>query len=291
MSKVDLHIHSTASDGRLSPEQVVRKAIENGVAVIALCDHDTLDGISPALETAASFPSFTLIPGVEINTDVGEGEAHVLGYFIDCNHPDLLANLAYLRDSRVGRAQRMIAKLNNLGFNISWERVKEIAGDGSIGRPHIAQALLEKGYIKSFPEAFNKYIGFGCPAYAERDKIAPAEAVRLILRAGGLPVLAHPFTLKNPEVMISELQSNGLVGIEAHYNGYTPGETARLLDWADKYGLIATGGTDYHGLNTSNEVDIGGVDVPMESAEKLIALAKQRHPPSATSQRTSDELL
>ncbi len=276
MSKVDLHVHSTASDGRLSPEQVVRKAVENGLAVIALSDHDTVNGIPPALETAKSFPSFTLIPGVEINTDVGEGEAHVLGYFVDYRHPDLLANLANLRESRVGRAQRMIAKLNNIGFNISWERVKEIAGDGSIGRPHIAQALLEKGYINSFQEAFNKYIGWGCPAYAEREKIAPAEAVRLILRAGGLPVLAHPFTLKNPETMISQLKSHGLVGIEAHYNGYAPEEILKLLGWADKYGLIATGGTDYHGLNTGNEIDIGGVDVPMEAVERLIALIKQR---------------
>ncbi len=147
MSKVDLHVHSTASDGRLSPEQVVRRAVENGLSVIALSDHDTVDGIAPALKAAASFPSFTLIPGVEINTDVGEGEAHILGYFIDCNNPDLMANLATLRNSRVGRAQRMIVKLNKLGFNIEWERVKEIAGDGSIGRPHIAQALLEKGYV------------------------------------------------------------------------------------------------------------------------------------------------
>lgn len=276
MSKVDLHVHSTASDGRLSPEQVIRKAVENGLTVIALCDHDTVDGIPPALETAGSFPSFTLIPGVEINTDVGEGEAHVLGYFIDYRHPELLANLANLRESRVGRAQRMIGKLKNLGFNIEWERVKEIAGDGSIGRPHIAQALLEKGYINSFQEAFNKYIGWGCPAYAERERIAPVEAVRLILRAGGLPVLAHPFTLKNPETMISELKSNGLVGIEAHYNGYSAEEIAKLLGWADKHGLIATGGTDYHGLNTGNEADIGGVDVPMESAERLIALVRQR---------------
>ena len=170
----------------------------------------------------------------------------------------------------------MIDKLKNLGFNVEWERVKQIAGDGSIGRPHIAQALLEKGYVSSFQEAFNKYIGWGCPAYAEREKIAPEEAVRLILRAGGLPVLAHPFTLKNPEPMISELKSNGLVGIEAHYNGYAPGEITKLLGWADKYGLTATGGTDYHGLNTGNEVEIGGVEVPMEAAERLIALAKQR---------------
>jgi predicted metal-dependent phosphoesterase TrpH len=276
MSTVDLHLHSTASDGRLSPGEVVRKAVGNGLAVIALTDHDSVEGIAAALETAKTFPSFTLIPGVEINTDVGEGEAHVLGYFIDYLHPELLVSLSNLRDSRVNRAQRMITKLNNLGFDIKWERVKEIAGDGSIGRPHIAQALLEKGYIKTFQEAFNKYIGHGCPAYADREKISPVDAVTLVSRAGGLPVLAHPFTLKDPESMIKELKANGLAGIECHYNGYSSEAVKMLLGWADNYGLIPTGGTDYHGLNTANEVEIGAVEVPMASAERLIALAKQK---------------
>ena len=276
MSKVDLHLHSTASDGRLSPGEVVRKAVGNGLAVIALTDHDSVDGIPAALETAKTFPSFTLIPGVEINTDVGEGEAHVLGYFVDYLHPELLASLSNLRDSRVNRAQRMITKLNNLGFDIKWERVKEIAGDGSIGRPHIAQALLEKGYIKTFQEAFNKYIGHGCPAYADREKISPVDAVTLVSRAGGLPVLAHPFTLKDPEPMIKELKGNGLAGMECYYNGYSSEAVKMLLGWADNYGLIPTGGTDYHGLNTANEVEIGTVEVPMASAERLIALAKQK---------------
>lgn len=280
MSKVDLHLHSTASDGRLSPGQVVRKAVEKGLVVIALTDHDTVDGIPPALEAAKSFPAFTLIPGVEINTDVGEGEAHLLGFFVDYRHPELLENLASLRDSRIGRAKRMISKLNAIGMHIEWERVLQIAGDGSIGRPHIAQAMLEKGYINSFQEAFNKYIGFGGPAYAEREKIAPGDAVRLVLRAGGLPVLAHPFTLKDPEKMIAGLKAEGLAGIEAYYGGYTPEQVNRLTGWANKYDLIPTGGTDYHGLGTINEIDIGGADVPMESAEKLIAAAKQKQNPA-----------
>ena len=276
MSKVDLHLHSTASDGRLSPAEVVRKSAEAGLNFIALCGHDTVAGIPPALEAAKKFPSLTVIPGVEINTDVAAGEAHILGYFVDYGHPGLLASLANLRDSRLDRAQRMITKLGNLGLDITWERVKQIAGDGSIGRPHIARALQEKGYITSFEEAFNKYIGSGRPAYVERTKIAPAEATQLILRANGLPVLAHPRTLTNPEAMIAELKSNGLVGIEAYYNGYTPEEIKGLVGLADKYSLIVTGGTDYHGLGTHNESPIGGVDVPLESAEKLLALAKQK---------------
>ncbi len=276
MSKVDIHIHSTASDGRLSPEEVVRKSAELGLTVIALCDHDTVDGIAPALAAAKAFPRLKVIPGIEVSTDVSDGEAHVLGYFIDYTDHKLLARLERMRNSRRGRAQRMIAKLGNLGINIEWQRVQEIAGSGSMGRPHIAQAMLEKGYISSIKEAFTDYISRDGPAYAEREKMTPAEAVAMILQTKGLPVLAHPFTTNDPEAMIIELKKAGLVGIEAHYDGYTADEVNQLVDLANKHNLIATGGSDYHGLGLSNETMLGGVEVPMESAEQLIALAKQQ---------------
>jgi len=170
----------------------------------------------------------------------------------------------------------MIDKLGDLGIHIEWQRVQEIAGGSSIGRPHIAQAMLEKGYITSFKEAFTKYISRDGPAYVEREKITPVGAVELILRANGLPVLAHPFTINDPEMMIIELKAAGLVGIEAYYNSYTTDEISRLVSLADRHNLITTGGSDYHGLDDSNETMIGGVDVPMESAERLIALAEQR---------------
>ncbi len=276
MSKVDLHTHSTASDGRLSPAEVIRKSAEAGLTVIALADHDTVDGIVPALEAAKTFPWLKVIPGVEISTDVPEGEVHVLGYFIDFTYPELQATLRRMRYSRQERAQGMIAKLRNLGLPIEWERVKEIAGGGSIGRPHLAQALLEKNYIASIKEAFTKYIGWGGPAYVSREKMTPVEAVALILQANGLPVLAHPLTINNSETMIIELKAAGLVGIEAYYDGYTVEEINGLVTLAKRYGLIATGGSDYHGLDTSTETMIGGADVPIESAEQLIALAEQR---------------
>ncbi len=285
MSKVDLHIHSTASDGQLSPAGVVRKAAETGLTVIALTDHDTVDGIPPALETAKTFPALTVIPGVEINTDVAEGEAHILGYFVDYHHPELLAALAKLRDSRQKRAQRMITKLRNLGLPVDWERVKEITGTGSIGRPHIAQAMLEKGYITSFKEAFTRYIGWGGPAYVEREKVAPDEATRLILRANGLPVLAHPFTVTNPQTIILELKASGLVGIEVYYNNYTAEEIKKLVSLADKYHLITTGGSDYHGPDINDGTTIGSADVPLESADQLRALAK--HPRQVGTRPTS----
>jgi len=276
MSKVDLHIHSTASDGRLSPAEVVHKSVERGLTIIAIADHDTVDGIAPALAAVEAFPQLKVIPCVEISTDVPHGEVHVLGHFIDYTDPELRATLEKLRNSRRERAQGMIAKLRNLGIHIEWQRVQEIAGSGSIGRPHIAQAMLEKGYITSLKEAFTKYISRGGTAYVEREKMTPVEAVELILKANGLPVLAHPLTVNDPETMVVELKAAGLVGLEAYYNSYTTDEINRLVNLADKYDLIASGGSDYHGLDASTETMIGGVDVPMESAEQLIALAEQR---------------
>ena len=275
-SKVDLHLHSTASDGRFSPAEVVGKAAEAGLTVIALTDHDNVDGIAPALGAAKAFPGLKVIPGVELSTDISQGEVHLLGYFLDYTHHELIAHLNRMSNSRQERAQGMLTKLRSLGLSIEWERVKEIAGSGSIGRPHIAQALLEKGYISSIKEAFTKYISWGGPAYVEREKMPPGEAAKLILRANGLPVLAHPLTLNDPETIIVELQASGLVGIEAYYNGYTDEETSRLVSIADKYGLIVTGGSDYHGLDASAETTMGGVDIPIKSAEQLIALAKKR---------------
>jgi len=274
--KVDLHMHSTASDGCLSPIELVRKSAELGVTIIALADHDTVDGIAPALAAAKAFPWLKVIPSVEISTDVPHGEAHVLGYFIDYTDRELLVRLEGMRNSRRERGQKMVAKLRNLDINIEWQRVQEIAGSGSIGRPHIAQAMLEEGYTASIKEAFTNYIGRGSLAYIERQKMTPLEAVEIILRAKGLPVLAHPLTINDPEAMVIELKKAGLVGIEAYYNGYTADEVSRLVSLANRHNLIATGGSDYHGLELINETMIGGTDVPMESAEQLITLAKER---------------
>ena len=275
MGQVDLHVHSTASDGKLSPQAVVAKAAGLGLKVMALTDHDSIDGIVPALKSAEDFPELKVIPGVEISTDIPEGQAHVLGYYIDFHSNGLKAALERFRDSRERRARSMVDKLSGLGIDIDWERVKEIAGDGSVGRPHIARAMLERDYIGTFGEAFDKYIGQDSPAYVERDKMTPAEAVKLIIQARGLPVLAHPFTVNNPETLIGELKEAGLAGIEAYYKDYSTDATETLLGWADKYNLIVTGGTDYHGIDDSTEVIIGGVDVPLASAENLTALAEK----------------
>lgn len=276
MSKVDLHIHSTASDGRHSPQEIVRKAAGLGLEVIALADHDSVDGIAPALEEARKLNRLQFIPAVEVSTDVPSGEVHILGYFIDYTSEELAAALERFRYSREGRAQGMVAKLAELGIQISWERVREIAGDGTIGRPHIAQAMLEKGHIGSIKEAFDKYIARDGPAYVERDKMTPEEAVRLILRNRGLPVMAHPSTAPEPEAMIVELKAAGMVGIEAYYNNYMNEEIGNLIALAKDHGLIITGGSDYHGLDESNETLMGGVEVPMEAVNRLIARAEPK---------------
>jgi predicted metal-dependent phosphoesterase TrpH len=273
VSQVDLHFHSTASDGKHTPAELIAKAAERGLKIVSLTDHDSIEGIASAIEAAKAYPNLTFIPGVEISTDLPDGEAHILGYFIDYTDPVFKKELEKFRDSRTGRGRRMVEKLNGLGIKIDWARVQEIAGDGAIGRPHVAQAMLEKNYVKTFEEAFDKYIGHGAPAYVEREKMTPQEAVKLILRAKGVPVLAHPFTVKDPEAVAKTLKEVGLMGIEAYYKDNTPGNTQATLNLAKKYGLIATGGTDYHGIS-DNEVMMGGTDVPMEAAEKLIALAK-----------------
>jgi predicted metal-dependent phosphoesterase TrpH len=274
-SKIDLHIHTTVSDGRFSPEEIVHKSARLGLTIIAICDHDTVDGIASALKAARAFPQLRIIPGVEISTFAPGNEVHVLGYFIDFNDPNLRTALANSRNSRRERAKAMITKLNELNIHINWQQVQKIAGSGTVGRPHIAQAMLDKGYIKSFKEAFTKYIGLGGPAYVERHKITPVEAVALIKEANGLPVLAHPFTIKQPEEMIAQLQAAGLVGIEVYYNDYTEDERNTLARLASKYNLITTGGSDYHGLDDNTETMLGNANVPQESAEQLIAMAQK----------------
>lgn len=276
MSQIDLHVHSTASDGRFAPAEIISKAAGLGLTVMALTDHDTVDGIAPALEAARVFPTLKVIPGIEISTEMAEGEVHVLGYFIDYTNTELRTALDRFRHSRETRARKMVTKLAGLGINIEWERLREIAGTGSIGRLHVAQALLEKKHISSLQEAFQKYIGHSGPAYVERDKMTPAEAVKLVLQVSGLPVLAHPLTSKDPEGLVKELRAAGLLGLEVYYDKYTAEQIHRLRRLAEKHGLIATGGSDYHGVDESNETMLGSAEVPVEVAEKLFALVEER---------------
>jgi len=277
LGQADLHMHSTASDGRHTPTEVVREAARRGLKFMALTDHDTMEGIAEAKAEAKKFPHLKLIPGVEISTDIATGEAHVLGYFIDYNGREFSERLAHFRNSRLERARKMVAKLDSLGVHLDWQRVEEIAGSSVMGRPHIAQAMLEKGYIDSFKQAFTDYIGRDGPAYVEREKLTPVEAVELIIKARGVASLAHPFTVGEPEAVVAELKAAGMVGLETFYNGYSDEEIGRLKSLARKYDLITTGGSDYHGIDPAETV-IGGINLPLESVEKLIAKAREINP-------------
>ena len=271
-SPVDLHLHTTASDGAYAPAAVVALARERGLQTIAITDHDSVEGVAEAL--AAAGHGLEVIAGVEINTDIPQSEVHILGYYVDYRHAELRDVLQRLRDFRRDRARRMVEKLNRLGMPLDWQRVAALAGDGAVGRPHVAQALVERGYVADVSQAFDLYIGREGPAYVERYKLTPTEATRLIVRAGGLPVLAHPSGLANLTLLLDELTAAGLVGLEAYYTGYLPEETQSLLALAQKYGLVATGGSDFHGGSILPHADLGSVFVPMAAVAALQARQK-----------------
>ncbi|MGH2425861.1 MAG: PHP domain-containing protein [bacterium] len=264
--RIDLHTHTTASDGLLSPEQLVEKARQAGVEVLAVCDHDSTEGVDAAV-AAGKRSGVEVIPAVEINTDVDQGEVHVLGYFLDHREGWLQEFLRKLRDGRVNRARQMVEKLNALGIKIDFARVRELAR-GAIGRPHVAWAIVEAGAAKSVDEAFTRYIGRNGPAYVERLKVLPEEAVQVILRAGGIPVLAHPgWGFHGP--LIPQLVAAGLEGLEAYYPDHTPAMQAHFLSLANQHNLLVTGGTDYHGEGFATKAAVGSQYVPTEVVEKL----------------------
>jgi hypothetical protein len=275
--RLDLHAHSTASDGELSPAELVRLAVDRGLSTLALTDHDTTEGIDAARRAAAGTP-LELIPGVELSADVPHAEVHVLGYYIDWHTARFQAMLDRFREGRFGRAEKMTRKLAALGAPISFQRVKEIAGDASIGRPHVAQALVEAGHVATIAEAFDRYIGRNGPAYVERFRLTPEDAVGLILDAGGVPVLAHPREVTD---YIAPLVKAGLLGLEAYYNGYDDATRSLLAHLAKQHGLIATGGSDFHGLNKMAHMSgLGEVDIPPNVVSRLREKAeavKQQH--------------
>ena len=271
--KCDLHLHTTASDGRLKPAEIVRLAVKKQVEIAAITDHDTVSGIEEALVEASIIPRIKIIPGVEINTDLATGELHVLGYFIDYTNREFIATMEKIQESRVGRARKMVGKLGQLGVPISWQRVLELAHGESICRPHVAQALLEKGYISTESEAFDKYIGRNGPAYIEREKVKPEDAVKIIEKAGGVPVLAHPADIQGIEALIRRLKTAGLKGLEAYYGQYDNETINRLVSLAHKYNLLTTGGTDYHHFQDNREAMLGSVDLPRESIIRLYSAA------------------
>ncbi|MEF9906235.1 PHP domain-containing protein [Streptomyces sp. P9-A2] len=252
--RIDLHTHSTASDGTDSPAGLVRAAAAAGLDVVALTDHDTTRGHAEAL--AALPDGLTLVTGAELSCRYDGTGVHMLAYLFDPEEPALLAERELVRDDRVPRAQGMIAKLNGLGVPVTWEQVARIAGDGSVGRPHIATALVELGVVETVNDAFTReWLADGGRAHMAKHETDPFEAIRLVKGAGGVAVFAHPAASKRgrtvPESAIAELAEAGLDGIEVDHMDHDPDTRARLRGLAKELGLLVTGSSDYHGSRKS----------------------------------------
>jgi hypothetical protein len=266
---IDLHTHSLRSDGALAPGELVRRAASRGVRVQALSDHDTLAGIAEAVAVGEEL-GVRIIPATELNTESEWGDAHVLGYFVDPGDGALADRLSWLRENRGRRIELMVEKLNRLGYAITLARVLEIAQGGALGRPHLAEALREKGYVRSYDDAFATLIAKGSPAYVARVGLTPLEAVALIRDHGGVPALAHPGTVRGLEDLLPKLVAAGLAGIECYYAEHSPAMTARCLALARTHSLVPTGGSDFHGRG-EHGTDLGGIFVPAETIELLEA--------------------
>ena len=257
---IDLHTHTTASDGSFTPSQLVHHAKEKGLRALAVTDHDTIDGNKEALN-AGEREGLEVVPGIEISVDYSPGSMHMLGYFIDTESQRLQEKLALLQDSRSDRNPKIIEKLNALGLDITYDEVVEASGGGQVGRPHIAQVLLQKGYTTTIQEAFDKYLGKGAPAYFDKFRLNAEDAIAMITDAGGVPVLAHPFTLKcknqgELEGLIKHLTSHGLQGIEVYYTEHNEKQISRYRLLAERNNLLLTGGSDFHGANMAG-VELG----------------------------------
>lgn len=259
MSRVDLHLHTTHSDGSLSPAEVVGLAQKAGVTALSITDHDITTGLAEAMTTGQAL-GIEVIPGVEISSEYGGSELHVLGYFLDWHDAELGARLATLRESRHRRNPLIIERLQALGIDITYEEVRAMAGTDSVGRPHIARVLMEKQVVASAKEAFDRFLANGKPAYVARDLPSPGEAIQWIKAAKGLAVLAHPTWIKPTEGTLADLatqlKAEGLDGIEVHYSTHTPRQTREYLSLAKQVNLLVTGGSDFHGL-TKPDIDVG----------------------------------
>lgn len=269
----DLHIHTNFSDGLLSPEEIVQKAHGAGLTIIAITDHDTVDGIPRAIAEGAKL-GVKVIPGIEFTTDLPDTEIHILGYYIDYKAGWLLELLKKIREDRVSRIYKMVEKLQKLGIKIDSNEVLKLAAIGSVGRPHVARVLLEKGVVGSIQEAFNKYLDCNSPAYVKHFKLTPFEAVETIIKAGGVPVYAHP-KVSGKDELIPELVSHGLAGIEVFYSKHYPADVEHYKSKAKKYDLLMTGGSDYHGIGTMKDVALGDIRMTDDDVKKLEACVKK----------------
>ena len=262
MRAIDLHTHSTYSDGTFSVKELIDRAHEKGLAAIALTDHDTVDGIDEAVNYAAEkYPNLEVIPGVELSTDNEGREVHIVGLYIDNHDVEFVSGLKDFIDSRTTRNKKMCKKLTEeAGIPISYEELTKEFPDTVITRAHYAKFMVDRGYVKSRAEVFDRYIGDHCPYYVGREKITPEDAVKSILKAKGVPIFAHPILCglsdSRLEALVSKLKDAGLVGIEAIYSTYELRDERQIKELAKKYDLLVSGGSDFHGANKP-DIDLG----------------------------------
>ncbi len=278
MSFIDLHTHSNASDGSCPPREVVRLAQQRGLKALALTDHDTIDGLAEAVAAGEEF-GLEVIPGVEISAKHPIGSMHILGYFLDYESDLLAQRLAVLKQARKDRNPQIIAKLNQLGILLTMKQVERISGGGQMGRPHIARALYEGGYVRSIQEAFDIYLGNDGLAYVSKFRFPPAEAIGMIREARGIPVLAHPFTLglhtfENLKPLLKELMDLGLAGLECYYPEHSLDQETLYVSLARELGLLITGGSDFHGDNKP-EVSLGRINCQSRLVYDLVVAMKE----------------
>ena len=259
MSRLDLHLHTTHSDGSCTPTEVVNMAHRAGVTALAITDHDIMTGVTEAIAAGQQW-GIEIIPGVEISSLAGNSELHILGYFLDWQDSDLLERLKILRNGRHRRNPLIIERLQSLGIDVTYDEVRALAGTDSIGRPHIARVLMDKQVVASAKEAFDRFLAEGKPAYVPRELPSPAEAIHWIKSARGLAVLAHPTWVKITEQplidLVRQLKADGLDGVEVYYSTHAARQTREYLSLAQQLGLLVTGGSDFHGL-TKPDIEVG----------------------------------
>lgn len=265
---IDLHVHTSASDGQYRPGELLRRAAQAGIDVLAVTDHDTVAGIAEAEREAAPL-GVRLIPGIEFSTFAGHREAHILGHFIDPAEPGIRGFSRVLREARAQRMARMIERLNALGLGVALADVERISSGKNLGRPHLARAMIERGYVRDVKEAFDRYLAVGAPAYVERFKLSSSEAIGLIHRAGGTATLAHPRVSQLTGEEIASLQQLGLAGLEVNHSDQGEAARAELLAIARALDLVPTSGSDFHGEVVAPGRRLGDAQMRREDLARL----------------------
>ena len=269
---IDLHSHTTASDGQHTAEELMTLARAAGVTVLAVTDHDTVAGLEAA-EAAASARGITLVPGIELSAFVLGKEAHILGHFVKRDHPRLRAFGELLKGEREQRMEQMVEKVRGLGFPVTMREVRFIAGEGQLGRPHLARVLVEKGFTTSTKEAFDRWLGDGRPAWVDRYRLSGEDAVALIREAGGTATLAHPGTSRMDRTHLANLHAAGLSGLEVFHSDHNPSVREKFLAMARDFSLVPTAGSDFHGEKVAPGRSLGTASMPPEHFEALRARA------------------